>query len=213
MGGFDAWGGASISDNAFTLLQGNDLLGEMIISRLPVNNETEAQTVVNKTLNYASTFPADRAHSTLWIADNPDNDEPQYGTQFHQAADETIAGLAPAFTAERVYYCQPGLNACANPPINPWVYTTISTAQAAIVNSWNDGHLLAYYTGHGSNTVWANERLFYAGDYGNFTNATALPFLLISSCTNGFFADPYRRAIDEVLLRVGGRGTIGGFTG
>ena len=213
MGGFDAWGGASISDNAFTLLQGNDLLGEMIISRFPVNNATEAQTVVDKTLNYASTFPADRAHSTLWIADNPDNDLPQYGTQFHQAADETIAGLSPAFAAERVYYCQPGLNACANPPINPWVHTTVPAARAAIVSGWNRGHLLAYYTGHGSNTVWANEQLFYAGNYLNFTNATALPFLLISSCTNGFFADPYRRAIDEVLLRVDGRGTIGGFTG
>lgn len=219
LGGFDAWGGASISDNAYTLLQGNDLLGEMIISRLPVNNATEAQTVVDKTLNYASSFPADRAHSTLWIADNPDNDNPAYGTQFFMASDATIAELAPGFTATRVYYCQPGLNAC---PPDPWYYTTIPSARTAIVNAWNEGevggnelggHVLAYYTGHGSNTVWAHEMLFYAGWNSQLHNRYALPFLLISSCTNGYFADSYRNAMDEVLLRVSGRGTIGGYTG
>ena len=99
MGGFDAWGGACLSDNAYTLLQGDDLLGEMIISRLTVNNPAEAQIVVNKTLNYPTTFPVNRAHSTLWIADNPDNDNPTYGTQFHYASDATIAELAPGFWA------------------------------------------------------------------------------------------------------------------
>ena len=56
--------------------------------------------------------------------------------------------------------------------------------------------------------VWAHEMLFYAGWNDQLTNATALPFLLISSCTNGYFADSYRNAMDEVLLRVSGRGTI-----
>ena len=212
MGGYDAWAGASLSDNAFTLLQGNDLLGEMIISRLPVNNPTEAQTVVAKTLNYPTTFPQSRAHSTLWIADNPDNDNPTYGTQFHQASDSTIARLAPEFLAEaeRVYYCKPGTNVC---PPDPWYITDVARTTTAIVNGFNHGHLLAYYTGHGSNTVWAHEMLFYAGWNDRLTNATALPFLLISSCTNGYFADSYRNAMDEVLLRVSGRGTIGGYTG
>lgn len=210
MGGYDAWAGAAISDNAFTLLQGNDLLGEMIISRLPVNNPTEAQTVVNKTLNYPTTFPQDRAHSTLWVADNPDNDNPTYGTQFHQSSDATIAELAPGFSAERVYYCVPGTNVC---PPNPWYITNLAQTRTAIVDGFNHGHLLAYYTGHGSNTVWAHEMIFYAGWNDQLTNATALPFLLISSCTNGYFADSYRNAMDEVLLRASGRGTIGGYTG
>ena len=199
MGGFDAWGGASLSDNAYTLLQGEDLLGEMIISRLPVNNTTEAQTVVDKIRNYLgdpgavpptpSTFPMDRAHSTLWIADNPDNDNPAYGTQFHMASDETIAELAPGFSAERVLLLLPGI------PVSKRLcgsmgYIGMSQARAAIVNRFNEGHLLAYYTGHGSTTVWAHEMLFYSEWFAQLHNGAALPFILISSCTNGYFADP-----------------------
>jgi len=210
MGGYDAWGGASLSDNAFTLLQGDDLLGEMIISRLPVNNPAEAQTVVDKTLNYPSTFPIERAHSTLWVADNPDNDNPVYGTQFHQASDATITELAPGFSAERVYYCVPGTNVC---PPDSWYITNLAQARTAIVDGFNHGHLLAYYTGHGSYRPWAHEWLFHSSWVNQLSNPTALPFLLVSSCTNGYFASPNYNAMDEVLLRTAGRGTIGGYTG
>ena len=196
MGGFDAWAGAALSDNAYTLLQGNDLLGEMIISRLPVNNPAETQTVVNKTVNYASTFPADRAHSTLWIADRPDNDNPLYGTQFHMASDETIAELAPGFSATRVYYCNPTIKTPV--PAVPWIYTTVTSsppnppgARGALVSNFSLGNLLVYFTGHGSTTVWGKEFIYYSGWVKRvLSNGPALPYLLISSCDSGYFADP-----------------------
>jgi hypothetical protein len=37
--------------------------------------------------------------------------------------------------------------------------------------------------------------------------------LLVSSCVNGYFVSPRVDGIDEGLLRLAGRGTIGGFTG
>ena len=212
MGGFDAWGGASISDNAMAFIQGNDQLGEMIVSRLPVNSPAEAQVVVDKTLNYAADFPLDRAMSTLWVSDNPDNDNPVYGTQFYMAADETIQELAAGYSADRMYFCVPGTNAC---PPDPSYYTVLADARAAIKAKISEGHVLLYYTGHGSFTTWAHEQLFrsYPEWVNPLTNGPALPFLLVSSCTNGFFADARYNGIDEVLLRAGGKGTIGGFTG
>lgn len=212
VGGYDAWGGTSISDNAMAFIQGNDLLGEMIVSRLPVNSPAEAQVVVNKTLNYAADFPPDRAMSTLWVTDNPDNDNPLYGTQFHMAADETITELLPSFAVDKMYFCVPGVNNC---PPDPAYYTDLTAARAAIQTKISQGHSLLYYSGHGSFTTWGHEQLFrsYPNWVDPLTNGPALPFLLVSSCTNGFFADPRYNGIDEVLLRTGGKGTIGGFTG
>lgn len=210
LGGFDAWGGTSISDNGFARVQGNDLLGEMIISRLPVNTPTETTTVVNKTLQYPLTFPQDRALHTLWVSDNPDNDNPVFGTQFHMASEQTLAALQPQFQVDRVYFCVPGVNSC---PSDPWIYTNTADARAAVVSKWNPGHLLLHFTGHGGITTWAHEQLFRVYWINQLSNASALPFLLVSSCTNGYFASPQYDGIDEGLLRAAGRGTIGGFTG
>ena len=210
LGGFDAWSGSSVSDNGFVRLQGNDLLGEMVISRLPVNTPAETTIVVNKTIQYTPTFPQSRSLQTLWVSDNPDNDNPSYGTQFYMATEETASELLPQFTANRVYWCVPGTNTC---PADPWVYTDIAAARAAVVNQWNAGHLLVHFTGHGSITTWAHEQLFRVYWINQLNNATALPFLLVSSCTNGYFVSPQYDGIDEGLLRADGRGTIGGFTG
>ncbi len=209
-GGFDAWSGASVSDNGFVRVQGNDLLGEMIVSRLPVNNAAQTTTVVNKTLQYPLTFPQNRAFNTLWVADNPDQDDPNLGTQFHMATEETLAPLQPQFQVDRIYFCVPGVNNC---PADPWIYTDITAARSAVVSKWNEGHMLVHFTGHGSITTWANEQLFRVYWVNQLSNATALPFLLVSSCTNGYFVSPQYDGIDEGLLRAAGRGTIGGFTG
>lgn len=210
LGAFDAFGGTSISDNGFVRVQGTDLLGEMIVSRLPVNTPTETTTVVNKTLNYRLNFPTNRTTSTLWIADNPDNDNPALGTQFHMASEQTLGPLQPQFQVTRVYFCVPGVNTCSS---DPWIYTDVTAARAAVVNQWNQGHLLAHFTGHGSITTWAQEQLFRIFWVNQLNNPTALPFLLVSSCTNGYFASPTADGMDEGLLRAAGRGTIGGFTG
>jgi hypothetical protein len=210
LGGFDAWGGTSISDNGFVRVQGNDLLGEMIVSRLPVNDAFQTSAVVNKIMQYPLTFPQSRALNTLWISDNPDNDNPAFGTQFHLASEQTLAPLQPQFQVDRVYYCDPAINQC---PADPWIYTSVADARAAVVNKWNQGHLLLHFTGHGSFTTWAHEQLFRVQWVNQLNNATALPFLLVSSCTNGYFASERVDGIDEGLLRAVGRGTIGGFTG
>jgi hypothetical protein len=210
LGGFDAWGGASISDNGFVRVQGDDLLGEMIVSRLPVNNAFETTTVINKIIEYPSTFPQGRKLNTLWVADNPDNDNPAAGTQFFMATEATLAPLQPQFQVDRIYFCVPGINNC---PADPWIYTNVADARAAVVSKWNQGHMLVHFTGHGSITTWAHEQLFRVYWINQLSNATALPFLLVSSCTNGYFVSERYDGIDEGLLRASGRGTIGGFTG
>jgi hypothetical protein len=210
MGGFDEWTGASNSDVAYVLLQGDDVLGEMVVSRLPVNNGGEATVVVNKILNYADTFPADRALSTLWVSDNPDNDNPILGTQFYMATEQTLGAMQPDFQPNRIYYCNPAVNSC---PADPWYLTDVPTTRSAIVDAINQGHLLLHFAGHGSYTTWAHELLFRSYWVDQLDNGSALPFLLVSSCDNGFFASPRYDGLDEVLLRSTGKGTIGGFTG
>jgi hypothetical protein len=199
-------------------VQGDDLLGEMIVSRLPVNSASETTTVVNKIIQYPLTFPQSRKLNTLWVADNPDFDNPGSGTQFHLATEETLAPLQGQFQVDRVFFCVPGTNVC---PPDPWIYTDLAAAQAAVINTWNPGHVLVHFTGHGSITTWAHERLFRVswpgmcipGTSTCLNNGAALPFLLVSSCTNGYFVSERFDGVDEGLLRAPDKGTIGGFTG
>ncbi len=165
---------------------------------------------MNKTITYRPAFPQGRQLHTLWVADNPDSDLPGAGTQFHMASEETLAPLQPQFQVDRVYFCVPGINNCSS---DPWIYTDIVAARAAIVSKWNQGHVLLHFTGHGGIPTWAHEQLFRVYWIDQLTPNPALPFLLVSSCVNGYFVAENKDGIDEGLLRAPGKGTVGGFTG
>ena len=85
-----------------------------------------------------------------------------------------------------------------------------------MVSNFSQGNLLVYFTGHGSTTVWGKEFIYYSAwvsGVNQLSNGSALPYLLVSSCDSGYFADPRRNAMDEAMLRAAGGGTIGGYTG
>jgi len=56
------------------MVEGNDILPDMYIGRLPVKTATEAQAVVNKIINYELNPPTGTLNQkVLFIADNPDS--------------------------------------------------------------------------------------------------------------------------------------------
>ncbi|MGA9347303.1 MAG: C25 family cysteine peptidase [Anaerolineae bacterium] len=187
--------GETASDNLYVTVNGDDILPDMHIGRLPVNSSAEASTVINKILDYEQNPPSgDWNQRALFVADNADD-----AGDFAALSDDIADNYLPsAYIAHKVYY--------------QVTHFTQSETTAAIIEAINDGRLLANYVGHGGNALWAAEGLFRAdatrNDIGSLTNGPRLLMMLSMTCATGYFHYPSIACLDESLIRAQGKGTI-----
>jgi hypothetical protein len=72
----------------------------------------------------------------------------------------------------------------------------------AIVKAMNDGTLILNYIGHGSPDVWADEHILKKStDLGRMRNVDKPTVIIAGSCSIGFFDDPAREGMAELLFR------------
>ena len=194
----DPWVGEVAADNRYVTVDGNDLLPDMIIGRLPVNSLAEAQTVVNKIVAY-ETEPllGDWNGRITFISDDPD-----------------AAGnfAAHATSLRQTYVADPWQ--ASNLSYSPTLLSE-GEMQTAVQQSWQNGAGILMYTGHSSIHQWGAERFFHLDDVPNLANGARLPVVLEMTCFTGSFAQPYWHTLDEALLRQpnGGAIAVWGATG
>lgn len=206
VGAFDFWSGTTVADTAFALLQGDDVLAEMMIGRLPANSLAEAQVMVDKIVNYQPPVSnGDWTRQTLWVADNDD----LQGNDFPASIDQIITRVLPDFNLNRIYYCNPAENGTCGS--QPWIYTDPLAARQAIVDAVSAGQLLVNYSGHGGIGVWAQEWLFGNNQVPELANADKLAFTVVIACEVGDFSHYRYNGLEESLVRHPGGGTVGGF--
>jgi hypothetical protein len=97
-------------------------------------------------------------------------------------------------------------------------YGAVEDLTAEIKERINEGVLLVHYSGHGSNQIWATERIFehgnppwYRQDVADCANPGKYPFVVGMSCLTGYFGDPEALAspcLAEALLRPESRGAV-----
>jgi hypothetical protein len=194
----DPWVGEVAADNRFVTVDGDDLLPDMLIGRLPVNSLAEAQTVVTKIVEYETKpFWGDWNGRVTFISDDTD--------------------AAGNFAAHSASLAQ-------NYVTDPWQATSLNydpaqLTEAAMQNqvqqSWQNGTGLLVYTGHSSIHQWGAERFFHLDDVANLSNGARLPVVLQMTCFTGSFAQPFWDTLDEALLRHpnGGAVAVWGATG
>ncbi len=194
----------SISDDMFVCF-GEDLI--MIISRLPVRSESEAEVVLDKIIGYESKpeFGTWRNLVTL-VAD--DEWDKEHGIividglwMYHTRDTETLAKshVPPSFNISKVYLMEYPFDYKGEKP----------QAGKAIINSFNSGSLIINYIGHANPDVWANEWVFKtAQDIPKLNNKRKLPLVYMATCLTGLFFSPYTEGMAEELLRAEGKGAI-----
>jgi hypothetical protein len=210
--------GEVAADNRFVTVSGDDFLPDMFIGRLPVSSSAEAATVVGKILAYEQNPPAgDWNQSALFVADNQPDREEDAG-DFWDFADGIADGYVPGtYTPEKIYYDRfsdeevPGHPDPPRPA--PPYYAEVEDARAAILESVNQGTLLATYVGHGARIFWAKEKLFEEADVASLTNGGKLPVFLTFSCNTANFSVPSgdgreEPSLDGALLRAEGGGSV-----
>ncbi len=193
----DPWVGEVAADNRFVTVDGDDLLPDMLIGRLPVNSLAQAQTVVTKIVEYETKpFLGDWNGRITFVSDD---------------ADAAGNFAAHAASLQQTYVD------------DPWQATSLNYSaqlgeaamQAQVQQSWQNGQGLLIYTGHSSIHQWGAERFFHLDDVATLSNGARLPVVLEMTCFTGSFAQPFWDTLDEALLRhaSGGAVAVWGATG
>ncbi len=187
----DPFLGETATDNRYVTLSGDDPLPDMLIGRMPVNNETEAHIMVEKTITYETNLPpGDWIRHIVFIADNAD----QAG-DFAVLSDRVANELVPEhYQVEKIYL---GKN-----------YTNIMEARAAIKAAYDRGAFLFNYVGHATIPWWAAEVLFSTQTVPLLENGTRMPVMLPMTCLEGYFHAAGFSALGETVVRAAGRGAV-----
>lgn len=153
-----------------------DGVPEYALGRLPVRTAAQAELAVSKTLAYK--LPTSPRNS-LFVADRTVD-----GVNF-QAASEQLAGQLPVMMMKQFINRNDG---------------AAGQVREQIVKSINlTGPLVVNWQGHGSTQVWTGDGLLRTQDAAGLTNpATGL--YVLTTCLNGYFADPQQQSLGEALL-------------
>jgi hypothetical protein len=182
-----------------------DLL-DLGIGRFPVKTIEEAQTVVNKTIDYLT--PGSSSGSSLSCAESNNSslgdwrnvicfiaDDEDSGLHLSQSNGlaNTIRNNHPRFNVDKIF-----LDA----------YNQVSTPGGQRYPSVNDainrridrGALVINYTGHGGETGWTAERVLDNSMVRSWKNRRKLPLFITATCEFSRYDDPGRTSTGELVL-------------
>jgi uncharacterized repeat protein (TIGR01451 family) len=194
----DPWMGETAADNRYVCVDGDDILPDLHLGRLPVKTAQQAQDVVAKILAYEAAAPGDWQKRVTFVADDPD------GAGDFRALSNDIANnhLPVPYTAERIYY---GLAP----------HETATQTRNAITAAYNAGRLIINYIGHSSIQAWASP-IFWDIPRVNALANPIYPLIVPMTCLEGLYIHPSPTGSDysslsETAVRVANKGAIASF--
>ena len=203
--------GETASENRFVAIDGNDILPDMNIGRLPANSASEANAMVSKTIAYEVACTCDDwTHNVLFVADDLEGG----GGDFYQFSNSIADGYHDPPTNTVKYLPAP------YSPIKHYLGNTCDLGNPSqsvecrynITNTLNvTGSLLVNYVGHSTTFAWARERLFDHRSLVSLDNSPFLPVVVSMTCFEGSFHDPPTigyMSLAEDGVRMAGDGTI-----
>jgi hypothetical protein len=176
------------SDPSLAAVNGEDLIPDLAIGRLTAGSLAEAEAAVAKVLAFEQGGQTLDGNAVL-VADNPD-----LAGDFEANAND-IATLLPGREVERIFLTQYGAG-----------------ARGAVLGAFDRGASLVSYVGHGSQVLWASERMLMSIDVGVLQPQARQPLLLTMTCSNGYFISPHLNGISERFVLERDKGAIAAFS-
>ncbi|MCX7797321.1 MAG: type IX secretion system sortase PorU [Melioribacter sp.] len=197
-----------VTDDYYSRVSGIDKKADLAIGRLPVQSIDDAESVVNKIIEYENNLEkgAWRYTITLVADDGPQavgrDDGSLHTSQSENLAQKTIPNY---FYLNKIYLAA-----------YPTIYTGLGRRKPdvnkAIINSINNGTLLLNWIGHGNPNTWAHEYVFEkASTIPQLKNKNYF-FLTAATCDFGKFDDPNEQSSTEIMVNMPNSGAIGAFT-
>ncbi|MFM2207869.1 MAG: hypothetical protein RL213_1844 [Bacteroidota bacterium] len=193
------------SDDFFGLLDqnegewGNGEIVDMAVGRLPVKSVAEAQSAVDKIIDYGGSVASaaesastrgDWRNIVAFVADDQDNN-----THLKQAdaLADTVDSRHRLYNIDKIY--MDAFNQITTPGGQRY-----PEAQRAIVDRIERGALLLTYIGHGGEVGWAHERVLEVSDINGWTNKHRLAAFLTATCEFTRVDDPSRTSAGEYVF-------------
>ncbi len=179
------------SDPSYAAVNGDDLLPDLAIGRLPAATAEEARVMAEKIVAYETGEAGLGRSAVVLVADNPDG-AGDFEADAHRLAEGVLASRNP----DEIFLSRLGAE----------------TTRSAIVERLDQGASLMSYLGHGGIHLWANENFFNTGDVASLGSQPQQPVLLTMNCLNGYFQFPYFRSLAEELVVAKDKGAIASFS-
>ncbi len=178
----DPWQGIVDSANLLATVAGDDILPDVLISRMIVTSNAELEGIVDKIIAYESASLPPEQQRLIFVADDPDT-----AGDFPTEAEKVIAGIPSRYPIDRFYLPnylgQPGCGASdtACLPIKEDIIThTLNISGALFLN----------YLGHGDFPSWSAPQTMYYNDVAAFRNPQPLPVSVDMTCLTGYWFWP-----------------------
>jgi hypothetical protein len=187
--------GIPCSDNFYGVLEGNDQVPEMVIGRIPVNNNTELNSYLDKIKTYYNVPQSPWMKQVLQLSGGDDNQKESFAFTMHS--------LNELFNKSEICF--------DTTTIGKTINTTVSDDKAnEIKQSINEGKIWVNFLGHGSPHVidmsgWEAPNLNNNGKYG---------ILNTLSCNTSAFAEPHTvNSIGEEYVNIADKGFVASIGG
>ncbi|MBM3239303.1 hypothetical protein FJZ31_23670 [Candidatus Poribacteria bacterium] len=190
-------GGETAMDHKFVTVSGDDMLPDMAIGRLAVQTPAELRGMVKKIIAYDQGGKGDG----LWrsrIMQIADDEVDHVGDEeFEKSREKLIKYYIPvAYDTKKVY-----LRVIQSP----------TRTNKEIIDNINKGVVVLEYAGHGGSWTWADQNIFRGDNIQTLRNNGKYPFVITTTCLNGFFDKPVRfgeHSLSEEFLLGENRGAI-----
>ncbi len=177
------------SDPTYAMVNGEDILPDLAVGRLPAASVDEVRVMVAKILAHEGRQAP--PGPTVLVADNPDE-----AGDFEADSDEIARGVLASRDPKKIYLSRLGVNETRN----------------AIVRAFDSGASLFSYVGHGGIHLWAHENLFNTSRVAGLATGAETPVLLTLNCLNGYFHFPYFGSLAEELVKAKDKGAVAAFS-
>ena len=176
--------GNAASDYLYALVDGDDILPDLAIGRLPIENGNEVETMVDKIIGYdRDPEPGNWRSRVIYLANH-------HQSNFIRPSNQLAERYTDPLGLEGVKIFNPDEAPSPNP------------TGLAFIEAFNEGALLINYNGHGSPGSMAGVFGIDVPEWGylaQLDNARRLPLVLAFSCLNGLFVNPKVESLGEVL--------------
>jgi len=196
------------SDDFYSILEDNDDINNfteikklaLATGRLPVRNTAEADTVVEKIINYQKNLNGGAWKNKItWVADDGD-----YNLHLEdaEAISTHLQQKNPSWNQKKIYLelYAATKNIAGN---------TYPLVNSEIVQTVNEGTLILNYTGHGNFARLAEEAVISQTDVLQWNNANKLPLMITASCDFAPYDQPQLSPFGFDALMKNSKGVIG----
>ncbi|MEY3192387.1 MAG: hypothetical protein RI982_158, partial [Bacteroidota bacterium] len=168
--------------------------------RLPVRNTAEADTVVEKIINYQRNLNGGAWKNKItWVADDGD-----YNLHLEDAE-----AISTHLQQKNVSWNQKKIYLDLYAATKNIAGNTYPLVNSEIVQTVNEGTLILNYTGHGNFARLAEEAVISQTDVLQWNNATKLPLMITASCDFAPYDQPQLSPFGFDALMKNSKGVIG----